>query len=82
MSDLFHEEVPFSFIDQVIKTITATPQHRYQLLTKRSAQMAEYNVWVGTTVEAQAVKNRIDTLRKIAALIRFLSCEPLIEEGN
>jgi protein gp37 len=88
MSDLFHEEVPFPFIDQVIKTITATPQHRYQLLTKRSARMAEYfetravpgNVWVGTTVEVQAVKDRIDTLRKIAAPIRFLSCEPLIED--
>jgi protein gp37 len=42
MSDLFHEEVPFSFIDQVIKTITVTLRHWYQLLTKRSARMAEY----------------------------------------
>jgi protein gp37 len=88
MSDLFHEKVPFSFIDKVIDTINATPQHRYQLLTKRSMRMAKYfetrivpvNVWLGTTVETQSVKKRIDMLRKIPAPIRFLSCEPLIED--
>jgi protein gp37 len=88
MSDLFHEKVPFGFIDKVLETINATPQHRYQLLTKRSARMAEYfstrsvpnNVWLGTTVEAQATKQRIDTLRMLPAPIRFLSCEPLIED--
>jgi protein gp37 len=88
MSDLFHEDVPFTFIDKVLETIHATPQHRYQLLTKRSSRMAEYfstrsvpeNVWLGTTVEAQATKTRIDTLRSIPAPIRFLSCEPLIED--
>jgi protein gp37 len=88
MSDLFHEEVPFQFIDKVINTIVATPQHRYQLLTKRSVRMVEYfttrpvpsNVWLGTTVETQAVKERIDMLRMIPAPIRFLSCEPLIED--
>ncbi|MFP3043093.1 phage Gp37/Gp68 family protein [Treponema primitia] len=88
MSDLFHENVPFDFIDKVIKTIKATPQHRYQLLTKRSERMGKYfktrivpeNVWLGTTVEAQSAKNRIDLLRAIPATIRFLSCEPLIED--
>jgi protein gp37 len=71
MSDLFHEEVPFEFIDRVMATIKATPQHRYQILTKRDKQMAKYfksrevpeNVWLGVTVEAVAVKSRIDTLR-------------------
>jgi protein gp37 len=88
MSDLFHEDVPFGFIDKVLETIKSTPQHRYQLLTKRSARMAEYfatrlaptNVWLGTTVEARSTKERIDTLRAIQAPIRFLSCEPLIED--
>jgi protein gp37 len=88
MSDIFHEEVPFLFIDKIINTIAATPQHRYQLLTKRSARMAKYfatrpvpsNVWLGTTIETQAVKKRIDMLRMIPASIRFLSCEPLLED--
>jgi protein gp37 len=88
MSDLFHEKVPFSFIDKVLNSIIATPQHRYQLLTKRSARMVKYfetrivpdNVWLGATVETQAAKNRADMLRKISAPIRFLSCEPLIED--
>lgn len=88
MSDLFHEKVPCGFIDKVLDTINLTPRHKYQLLTKRSERMAEYfanravpqNVWLGVTVEAQAVKNRIDMLRNIPAPIRFLSCEPLIED--
>jgi len=88
MSDLFHENVSFSFVDKVIDTIEATPQHRYQLLTKRDKRMAKYfenrkvpgNVWIGVTVEAKSAKDRIDTLRNIPASIRFLSCEPLLED--
>jgi protein gp37 len=88
MSDIFHEKVPFDFIDKVMNTITETPQHRYQLLTKRDKRMAKYfetrtvpeNVWLGVTVEATAIKERIDTLRTIPATIRFLSCEPLLED--
>ena len=88
MSDLFHEKVPFHFIDKVIKTILETPQHRYQLLTKRDKRMAKYfetrsipeNVWLGVTVEARETRTRIDTLRSIPANIRFLSCEPLLED--
>lgn len=61
MSDLFHIDVPFEFVDKVMHTIRLTPQHRYQLLTKRAERMAEYflthdipeNVWLGVTVEAQ-----------------------------
>jgi protein gp37 len=91
MSDLFHEDVPFSFIDKVIDTIKATPYHRYQLLTKRVERMAEYfsdrtipsNVWLGVTVESSLAKYRIDYLRKLSASIKFLSCEPLLESlGN
>jgi len=88
MSDLFHESVPFEFIDQVLKTIRETPQHRYQLLTKRSERMAEYfasryvpaNVWLGVTVECQATRSRINELRNVPATVRFISCEPLIED--
>ena len=88
MSDLFHQDVPFSFIDKLMETIRKTPQHRYQLLTKRAERMEEYfltrdipdNAWLGVTVEAQISKSRIDRLRGLDAPIRFLSCEPLIED--
>jgi protein gp37 len=88
MSDIFHENVSFDFIDKIMKTITATPQHKYQLLTKRAQRMAQYfrtrtipdNVWLGVTVECQQTKNRIDLLRNIPSIIRFLSCEPLLED--
>ena len=89
MSDLFHKDVPFDYVDQVMDVIHRTPQHRYQILTKRAERMSEYfitrpvpaNVWLGVTVECQATKSRIDSLRSIkSAPIRFLSCEPLLED--
>ena len=89
MSDLFHKDVPFEFIDRIMQVINRTPQHRYQILTKRAERMAEYfasrevpgNVWLGVTVECQATKPRIEALRSIAsASVRFLSCEPLLED--
>ncbi len=88
MSDIFHEEVPFDFVDRIMDTIRATPQHRYQLLTKRAERMEEYfstrsvlaNVWLGVTVETPLYKSRIDHLRHIPASVRFLSCEPLVED--
>jgi len=91
MGDLFHEQVPFEFIDKVMETITSTPQHRYQILTKRAERMQEYftnhlvpqNVWLGVTVEVMRSKFRIDCLRELPAPVRFLSCEPLLEDlGN
>ena len=42
MSDLFHEDVPFEFIDRVFAVMALTPQHTYQLLTKRPERMREY----------------------------------------
>lgn len=88
MSDLFHEQVPFSFVDRVMEIVKQTPQHRYQILTKRAGRMFEYfsereipsNVWLGVTVECKASKGRIDYLRKLNASVRFLSCEPLVED--
>ncbi|MBK8810060.1 MAG: phage Gp37/Gp68 family protein [Acidobacteria bacterium] len=88
MSDLFHETMDFTFLDQVFMTIRETPQHTYQILTKREEVLEEYfanrkvpkNVWLGVTVENRAKKNRIDVLRKIGAPIRFLSLEPLLQD--
>lgn len=86
MGDLFHEDVPFEFVDEVMKVISKTPQHTYQILTKRAERMAEYfssrtipyNVWLGTTVEDISTKFRIDVLRPLSATVKFLSCEPLL----
>jgi protein gp37 len=86
MSDLFHEKMPFDFLDKVFEVIQNTPQHSYQILTKRELILEEYfstrsvpdNVWLGVTVEWGRTKQRIDYLRKIPAKIRFLSIEPLI----
>ena len=88
MSDLFHENVPFAFIDKVMETIKSTPQHNYQILTKRANRMAEYfsdkiipkNAWLGVTVDIASSKSRIDFLRNLNAPIKFLSCEPLLED--
>ncbi len=88
MGDLFHEEVPFDFVDKVMDTIRMTPWHRYQILTKRAERMEEYflaheiptNVWLGVTVEVMRTKKRIDCLRNLPASVRFLSCEPLLED--
>ena len=89
MSDLFHPKVPFAFIDGVMNTIRETPQHTYQVLTKRPEAMARYfltrpvpeNAWLGVSVENKRHGvPRIDILRDIAARIRFLSVEPLLED--
>ncbi|WP_370980066.1 phage Gp37/Gp68 family protein [Agaribacterium sp. ZY112] len=89
MSDLFHEKVPFSFIDRVMKTINQTPQHVYQILTKRAGRMREYfesrrvpdNAWLGVSVEDRKYgRPRIAELQAIKAKTRFLSIEPLLEE--
>lgn len=87
MSDLFHESVPFSFIEKVFSTIEKTPLHRYQILTKRAERMAEFfktrsiphNAWLGVTVESPSTVFRINYLRNLQAPIKFLSCEPLVE---
>jgi len=86
MSDLFHEKMPFSYLDKVFETIRNTPQHHYQILTKREKRLQKYfekrtvpsNVWLGVTVENASTKHRIDILRNIEASVRFISVEPLI----
>ena len=88
MSDLFHEEMPFQYLDAIFDIIKKTPWHTYQILTKREKIMAEYfkekvlpkNVWLGVTVESSDTKQRIDYLRNINATIRFISMEPLLDD--
>jgi protein gp37 len=88
MSDFFHEKIHFDFLDKVLDVIRATPQHTYQVLTKRSRRMLEYgerigrfpdNMWLGVSVGTNAMKFKIDDLRKAKARTRFLSLEPLLE---
>jgi len=91
MSDLFHDGVPIEFLDQVFDVIRRTPQHTYQILTKRATRMRTYfepekrvvphNVWLGVSVENRKQGlPRINELRAIDASIRFLSVEPLLED--
>ena len=88
MADLFHESIPFEFIDKVIDVIRQANHHRFQILTKRSQRMAEYfanaeipkNVWLGVTVESASEKSRVEALRSLPSTIRFLSCEPLLDD--
>jgi protein gp37 len=86
MSDLFHRDVPVEFIADVWRVMAETPRHTYQILTKRPDRMMEIvpslpklpNVWLGTSVEDDRVLHRIDELRHVPAVIRFISFEPLI----
>jgi protein gp37 len=86
MSDLFWEEIPESYRDQVLDVIEATPQHQYQVLTKRAEEMLRYsrrrklpsNFWAGVSIEDQARAYRADILRQVDAEIRFISAEPLL----
>jgi len=89
MSDLFHEDVPDEFIDDVFAVMRQTPQHTYQILTKRAYRLPQYcgsktlpsNIWLGVTVEdRESGIPRIDHLRKVNAAIRFLSVEPLLQD--
>jgi protein gp37 len=86
MSDLFHARVPLSFVRQVFAVIADTPQHTYQILTKRSARLPKIaakldwppNLWMGVSVEDSEALFRADHLRAVPATVRFLSLEPLL----
>ena len=91
MSDLFHDEVPFDFVQRVFEQMERFDHHTYQVLTKRPERMLAYfqqserqfwpdNVWVGVSVENQYwADRRIPILNKIPAKVRFLSVEPLLK---
>lgn len=86
MSDLFHAKVPIDFVKRVFDVIADTPQHTYQVLTKRSARLPKIadkldwpdNLWLGVSVEDAEHLYRVAHLREVPAKVRFLSCEPLI----
>lgn len=92
MGDLFHEDVTESQLDRVFAVMAQTPQHTYQVLTKRPMSMLDYiqtidkplsNVWLGTSLENQkTVSDRTQHLYKIhnRGWKTFYSCEPLLEE--
>ena len=88
MADIFHKDVPFDFIDQIMNVIAETPRHTYQILTKRHERLQEYflsrnhlptNMWVGVTVENENHLERIGYLKSLDYDgVKFLSCEPLL----
>ncbi len=86
MSDLFHQEVPYSFIQQVFDVMGRANWHRFQILTKRSDRLLELDdrlpwaphIWMGVSVENQSYLHRIEHLRHTTAHIKFLSLEPLL----
>lgn len=90
MSDLFHEDVPFHFIDKLFDIMKKCPQHQFQILTKRPRRMHEYmkekvpldNVWLGTTIENEDNLWRTSFLINTPAKVRFWSCEPLLGPLN
>jgi Protein of unknown function (DUF5131) len=85
-NDLFHARVPLGFVRDVFAVIADTPQHTYQVLTKRSSRLPKVadkldwpsNLWMGVSVEDATTLSRVDDLRAVPAAVRFLSCEPLI----
>jgi protein gp37 len=86
MSDLYHEDVPLTYIQQVFEVMQQASQHTFQILTKRHERLAEIasrltwapNIWQGVSVENNRWVCRADALRMVPAVVRFLSCEPLL----
>jgi protein gp37 len=111
MSDLFHEDCPDEWVDHVFAVMALSPQHTFQVLTKRAERMRQWfagdradsvglamltivdriphghrrvpwplpNVWLGVSAERQQeADERIPTLIRTPAAVRFVSCEPLL----
>ncbi|MBI4567058.1 MAG: phage Gp37/Gp68 family protein [Planctomycetes bacterium] len=86
MSDLFHEAVPFMYVQRVFDVMRQAWWHRFQVLTKRAERLERLdkridwpsNVWMGVSVESDQFRSRIDHLRRIRAPTKFLSLEPLL----
>ncbi len=86
MSDLFHPDVPVSYIAEVFDVMRRADWHVFQVLTKRAWRLAAMasqlcwpdNVWMGVSVENERNAGRIDYLRSVPAAVRFLSLEPLL----
>ncbi len=86
MSDLFHKAVPTEFIQLVFDVMNRTPQHTFQILTKRPGRVAQLdsklhwtsNIWLGTSIESERWVRRLDQLKSTGACTKFLSLEPLL----
>jgi protein gp37 len=86
MSDLFHEEIPDSFVEDVFEAMWAAPQHTFQILTKREERLEQLgarlewpsNVWMGVSIENRRFVHRAESLRRTPATVRFVSAEPLL----
>jgi protein gp37 len=90
MSDLFHKKIPSSYIAQVFGTMEQTPQHIYQVLTKRSSLLRKFvngryptgsapsNIWLGVSIEDREALVRLKHLQQTRASVRFVSFEPLL----
>jgi len=86
MSDLFHDSVPFAFIEKIVDTMEEADWHVFQILTKRTDRMYEFfkdkvvpdNIWLGTSLELEKYEYRVEQLKRINSQIKFLSCEPLL----
>lgn len=86
-SDWFHRDAD-PWRDEAWDIIRRTPQHTYQILTKRTGRIPRHlphdwgegwpNVWLGATVEWQQVDYRIGQILDVPARVHFLSCEPLL----
>lgn len=97
MGDIFHENVPMLWLDELMLTIKDNPHHTFMLLTKRANRMQFYlsswlkdwsenvidNLWIGVTVENQAMADeRIPLLLNTPAAVRFVSVEPMLGQVN
>jgi protein gp37 len=86
MSDLFHDDVGLPFLKRVFDVMRRASWHTFQILTKRGSRLRELaselewapNIWMGVSVESADYVDRIDDLRTVPAMVRFLSLEPLL----
>jgi protein gp37 len=90
MSDLFHKQIPFSFLDRAFDTMERAHWHKFQILTKRSSRLRDYvnaryadgpapqHIWLGTSIEDGSKKSRARHIQSTNASVRFLSIEPLL----
>ena len=91
MSDLFHKEVPWSFVDRVFDVMEQADWHIFQVLTKRSSLMRDYlrgryrdsavppHIWCGVSIEDRSALVRVRHLQESPVSLRFLSIEPLLD---
>jgi protein gp37 len=90
MSDLFHKDVPLTFVEQVFETMERAHWHVFQVLTKRSSRLRNFvnaryskkkspeHIWLGVSIEDGQRLSRLKHIQDTSASVRFLSIEPLI----